>query len=279
MYKTLTLVFIVVLAMLKASCQTSDGYKVYALKIEESGTTLAKDIAVGATAKDSVRGCYMFWYLKGDAGRNILVDTGYLDPAEGSRKFVRPDSALLRINVSPADITDVIITHPHHDHIGGISLFTKAKFWMQKEDYDYFVGEAWQEKGFARGFNKTDLRNLVEINLQGRLKLVKGDSLEIIPGIRVFTGSKHTFESQYLLVNTISPTRKVLLASDAAWFYYNLSSLLPIPLFTFDPKAYVEAMKRIKRLTVGGGAIIPGHDDLVFSNYPKVAEWVVEIAR
>ena len=59
---------------------------------------------------------------------------------------MRPDSLLQRINVYPSDITDIIMTHPHYDHIGGINLFPKAKVWMQKDDFDYFVGEAWQDK-------------------------------------------------------------------------------------------------------------------------------------
>jgi len=84
--------------------------------------------------------------------------------------------------------------------------------------------------------------------LQGRLKLIKGDNIEIIPGIKVFIGSKHTFENQYLLVNSNSKTNRILIASDAIWFYYNLNNLLPIPTYTFDPKAYVEAMKRMKTL-------------------------------
>ena len=143
----------------------------------------------------------MFWFLKGENGRNILVDVGFLDSANVmNNSYERPDLVLKRIKVYPSDITDIIITHPHPDHIGGINLFPDARVWMQKEDFDYFVGGAWQENGFSAQFNKNDVRNLIEINLQGRLKLVEGDNIEIIPGIKVFIGSKHTFENQYLLV-------------------------------------------------------------------------------
>jgi glyoxylase-like metal-dependent hydrolase (beta-lactamase superfamily II) len=109
--------------------------------------------------------------------------------------------------------------------------------------------------------------------------MVDGDSIEIIPGIRVFTGSLHTKGSQYLLVNSNTPTGKVLLASDASWFYYNLNNLLPIPVYTFDPVAYVAAMKRIKTLMPDGDYIIPGHDDTIFTKFPKVCEGVVRIDR
>ena len=280
MNKKSLIVFLLLLVTIKAYCQRTNEYQVYALKVEDAGISAVKDIAVGAVASDSVRGSYMFWLLKGAGGRNILVDTGYLDSTKvGNSSYVRPDQLLKRMNISPSEISDVIITHCHHDHVGGISLFPKATFWIQKAEYDYYVGEAWQEKGFSKGFNRTDIHNLVDINLQGRLKMVNGDSIEIIPGIRVFTGSSHTKGSQYLLVNSNTKAGKVLLASDASWFNYNLNHLLPIPVYTFDPVTYVAAMKRMKTLMPDGDYRISGHDDIIFTKFPKVCEGVVRIDR
>ena len=278
MIKKLTIVFILCLAWLPAICQNSGQYQVFAIKFRDGWNISAQEMIDGANPKDSVSTCNMVWLLKGGNGKNILVDAGYLDTSKTvDKNYVRPDLVLQRIKLSADDITDLIITHPHLDHIGGINLFPKAKVWIQKDDFDYFVGELWQERGNPRGFEKNDVRNLIEINLQGRLKFVKGDNIEIIPGIRVFTGSKHTFENQYLLVN--SKTDKVLIASDAIWFYYNLDHLLPARTYVMDSKAYVEAMKRMKTLVTNPDLIIPGHDDLVFSKFPTVAEWIVKIAN
>jgi glyoxylase-like metal-dependent hydrolase (beta-lactamase superfamily II) len=280
MIKKIIFVFILFLTGLSSNCQKGDEYQVYAIKYLDGWYIPALDIAVGAKANDSVRFCFMVWLLKGENGRNILVDAGYIDSSKTENKnYVRPDLVLQRINVYPSDITDIILTHPHWDHIGGINLFPKAKIWMQKDDFDYFVGEAWQENGFSTGFEKNDVRNLIEINLQGRLKLVKGDNIEIIPGIKVFVGSKHTYENQYLLVNSNSKTNKILIASDAIWYYYNLDNLLSVPTYIFDPKAYIEAMKRMKTLVTNPDFIIPGHDDLVFSRFPKVNEWIAKIGN
>ena len=80
-----------------------------------------------------------------------------------------------------------------------------------------------------------DVLKIVNRNLNQKLKLVQGDDIEIYPGIKVFTGSKHTYESQFVLVDSASD--KVIIASDNAWFYYNINSLLPIPV-THDVKAY-----------------------------------------
>jgi glyoxylase-like metal-dependent hydrolase (beta-lactamase superfamily II) len=261
-----------------AVSQPQNVYDVYAFEYFKPATrTLVSDIAVGSTSKDSISFSYYFWFLNGDNGRKVLVDVGliqdYSKPIPG-KSYVRPDSALQRINVSPDDITDIIITHPHRDHIGGLPLFKKGTIWMQRNDYIYFVGDGWQKGADHRGFNQGDVLNIVQANLDGRVQFVDGDNIEIIPGIRVYIGSKHTFESQHLLVNTKND--KVLLASDDSWFYYNLDHELSIPL-VFDTSAYVTQLKRMKTLVSNKDLIIPGHDPLVMTRFPKVAEGVVKI--
>ena len=251
-------------------------YGVFAFEFAGNWNVTASEIAVGATTKESIKGSSIIWLLKGNNGRIVLVDAGFTDTAQyPALNYTRPDLVLLKINIKPEDITDIIITHPHFDHIGGIDLFPNAMVWMQKDDFDYFIGTAWQKNGFAEGFNKKDVFKLIQKSIDARLTLVKGDSIEIIPGIRVFIGSKHTFESQYVLVNGTSG--KTIIASDNIWYYYNLKYLLPIPKYTFDAKAYVSAMVRMKSLVSNIDLIIPGHDALIFSKFLKVAEGVVKI--
>ncbi|MDP3399121.1 MAG: MBL fold metallo-hydrolase [Bacteroidales bacterium] len=280
MIKNLSFGFMLILFSISANCQNLDEYQVYALKLHDGSFTFpARDYAVGANPKDSIQGCFMVWLLKGENGKNILVDAGYLDTAKTSQKLIKgADLALQKINVYPDDITDIIITHPHYDHIGGITLFPKAKIWMNKDDFHYFVGEAWQENGKPYALLKDDVRNIIDVNLQRRLNLVSGDDIEIMPGIRAYTGSKHSYENMYLVVNSNSNTNKILLASDAIWLYYNLDNLFPATL-CLDPDSYVEAMKRIKTLVPDPKFIIPGHDDLIFSIFPRVADGVVKIGN
>lgn len=253
-------------------------YEVFAIKIASSGKVPISAVAVGASTKDSVQICYMMWLLKGTNGKNILVDAGFTDTTgvPNLRYHIRPDLALERINVRPADITDMIITHPHRDHIDGIDLFPDAMVWMQKDDFDYFVGNAWQKGGFNTGFIKNDVIKIVQRNLNKKLTLVKGDDLEIIPGIKVFIGSKHTYESQFVLINTSAG--KVIIASDNSWFYYNVVNQLAIPM-TFDSKGYASNLKRMREMVKDVDLIIPGHDVLVFSKFPLVAKDVVRIRK
>lgn len=259
--------------------QTRNVYDIYAIEYAKIKNRLpASSVAVGANPNDSVSLSYFIWFLNGDNGRRVLVDAGLvpdsLKPLSNLRDYIRPDLALRQININVADVTDLIITHTHYDHIDGIDLFPKAVIWMQKNDFDYFVGGAWQKGASHIGLEKKDVLKIIQANLEGRLNLVNGDSIEIIPGILAFIGSKHTWESQHLLVSSNSD--KVLLASDDCWFYYNLDHLLSVPL-TFDQAAYVAQLKRMKTQVTDPRLIIPGHDALVLSRFPLVAKGVVKI--
>ena len=257
----------------------NNSYEIYALKFASLKFIFPVTVfAVGSTSKDSVQPCYMLYLLKGKNEKNILVDAGFTEtpPIYNMQGFnyVRPDDMLKKINVDPASITDIILTHPHWDHIGGIDLFPNAIVWMQEQDFNYFVGTAWQNNIDSSGFNTKDVLKINQKKIDKKLQLVKGDSVEIMPGIRVFTGSKHTYESQYVLVD--NGNDKVIIASDNSWLYYNLFNLLPIPL-TFDTNAYLQNLIRMKAMVKNVDLILPGHDPLVFSKFPKVIEDVVKI--
>ena len=64
----------------------------------------------------------------------IIVDTGY-DYEEAQRRNRpidrSPSEALKAININDSQVTDVIITHLHYDHAGGLIEFPNAKFHLQ----------------------------------------------------------------------------------------------------------------------------------------------------
>jgi len=260
----------------------TETYKVYAVKFANAAHPFPiSDWADGGPRTDSVNIDFMVWLIKGSNGRNILLDAGFRNDLDGARDFSivnysRPDSALFKLGLKPGDITDIILSHPHWDHIDGVGLFPNAHVWMQKEDFNYFVSTAWQKGGNNGGFEKRDVRTMIDINLAGRLTLVDGDNQEIIPGIKVYTGSRHTFNSQFVVVQT--GLTKVLLASDNIWIYYNLEHLAPASTGgTLDPAGYVRSMQRMKTLVSDVKYIVPGHDAAIFSKFPIVADGVVEI--
>jgi len=71
---------------------------------------------------------------------------------------------------------------------------------------------------------------------------------------------------------------KIIIASDNIYSYYNLEHLKSAPKnATFDTDGYVNAIKRMKTLASDSKFIIPGHDGLLFSKFPGVAENVIKI--
>jgi glyoxylase-like metal-dependent hydrolase (beta-lactamase superfamily II) len=282
MFKSYLISAILIIRFLNLNAQAPPAYEIYALKYFGIHSVPVSELALGAPGKDTMNMFFMYWLIRGNNGKNILVDAGFLNDLEIFKKlntsfYIRPDSVLLELNLKADEITDIILTHPHWDHIDGIPLFPKAHIWIQKEDYNYFVGDAWQKEGRHGGFYKRDVDSLVSLNIAGKLTLVDGDDKEIIQGIKVYTGSRHTFNSQYVLVQTGAD--KVILASDNIWIYYNLDHLKssPYPNGTFDTIAYVKSMQRMKIQTSDIKYIIPGHDPAIFTRFPMVKPDIVKI--
>ena len=139
-------------------------------------------------------------------GRNILFDSGFHREKWFKyfpvTDYLRPDEAVKLAGVKPDEVTDVVISHAHWDHMGGIDLFPKATVWIQKDELRYYTGEAWQTGGQHDGIDPEDVRELVQLNTQGRLRLVDGDNVEIFPGIRAYTGARHTYWPRTIAIST-----------------------------------------------------------------------------
>jgi len=115
---------------------------------------------------------------------------------------------------------------------------------------------------------------LVALSIEGRVKLVNGDSQEMIPGITCYIGGKHTYQSQYVGVN--AKDGKVVLASDNMYLFENLDKHVPIAA-TSDPDSNLRAQDRMKEIAASPKLIIPGHDPAVFERFPKISERIVKI--
>ncbi|MBR5271542.1 MAG: MBL fold metallo-hydrolase [Clostridia bacterium] len=68
--------------------------------------------------------------------KKILVDVG-CDTMPGFKlfEFQKPVEVLETYGVDRGDITDVIITHSHHDHIEAIGYYENATVHIQKDEY------------------------------------------------------------------------------------------------------------------------------------------------
>jgi glyoxylase-like metal-dependent hydrolase (beta-lactamase superfamily II) len=219
----------------------------------------------------------VFWLVQG-GGHNILFDSGFYRPQFfkdwAVADFRKPSDAVRAAGLGPDDITDVVISHMHWDHAGGMDLFPKAKVWLQKDELEYYAGSAWQSRRTHGGIDADDVQLAVKLNTEGRVTLIDGDAKEFLPGITAYTGGKHTYASQFIAVNTATGT--VVLASDNMYLYENLEKHLPIAQ-TLDRESNLRAQDRMKQLAADPRLIIPGHDPLVMTRFPQVAPGVVKI--
>lgn len=76
-------------------------------------------------------------YLIKTENRLILADAGCETmPGFVMTDFIGPVKALRNIGVKADEITDLIITHAHHDHIECAKYFKNAVIYIQKDEYE-----------------------------------------------------------------------------------------------------------------------------------------------
>jgi glyoxylase-like metal-dependent hydrolase (beta-lactamase superfamily II) len=253
-------------------------YEVYAVRFATLLEFKVSNLVQGADRARSIDIAMALWVLKGPDGRTVLVDAGfYREPYLSNGKvaeYTRPDRALKPLGIAPEDVTDIIVTHMHWDHVDGVDLFPKARVWIQKEEYEYYTQDVRRPGGDPK-FPPPDYAvALVKLHREGRVNLVDGDDKEIIPGITVYTGGRHTFASQYAGVNT--KAGRMVIASDNLYLYENLDKHVPIAQ-TLDAAANLAAQDRMRRLAASPRLIIPSHDPEVFVRFPKPGNGVAKL--
>jgi glyoxylase-like metal-dependent hydrolase (beta-lactamase superfamily II) len=261
--------FAAIFAALLGASSTPE-HSIQAIRLADSPGDSVADMVVGAPKDEKIDTIYALWLIRGGV-RNILFDSGFHRERwfkEWTIKdYLRPDEAVKLAGVNPEEVTDIVISHAHWDHMGGIDLFPKAVVWIQKEEFLYYTGPAWQPGGDHGGIDPDDVQQLVRLNTEGRLRLVDGDNIEIFPGIRVYTGGRHTFASQYLRIAGNPP---FVLASDNVYLYRNLAEHKASATFSdADHAANIQNQERMIKLAGGNpDRVIPGHDAAQFQKYP-----------
>lgn len=258
----LRLTFILLFLVTKLSAQTDAQYSIQAIKY---GTMNFQ----GDTGSPRIGVTFMLFLLK-SKDKTILIDAGFYKTDMLAqfrvKDFISPADAVQLVGVKPNEVTDIIISHAHLDHIGAIDLFPNATIWMQRKEYEYYTGLAWQTEGKTGGLFWSDVVTLVQKNTEGKVKFVDGDDVEILPGIRGYLGGRHTYASQYFKVDG-SPA--YVLACDDAPFYRLVEERRGGTIF--EPTDAESSKKAVERMISLAGSIekvIPGHDILIFEKFP-----------
>jgi glyoxylase-like metal-dependent hydrolase (beta-lactamase superfamily II) len=252
-----------------SSAAQAPEYSIDAILYATAPNVQVSELVVGGPKDEKIDLACVVWLIRG-GGRTILFDSGFHRDTFlkefPDKDYLRPDEAVKQAGVAPDAVTDIVISHAHWDHMGGIDLFPKAIVWIQKDEYRYYTMDAWQPGGDHGGIDPEDVAALVKLNTQGRVHLIDGDNVEIFPGIRAYTGSRHTYASEYLRVGGHPP---FVLASDNVYLYLNLSSHLASATFSdADHAANIAQQARMIELAGSVDRVVPGHDILQFQRFP-----------
>ena len=167
-----------------------------------------------------------------DGGRKILIDTGNGNKWDEKSKSIYGfdftdslEGSLKELNLSPSDITDVILTHLHFDHTGGstkiengkiVPTFPNAKYFVQKKNYEWAMNPSERDRG---SHLKNNFEPLME---EGVLTLIGGeetfdDEIEFV----IVNG--HTYAQQLIKISDSSNT--ILYCADL----FPTTSHIPLP--------------------------------------------------
>lgn len=150
------------------------------------------------------------------ATKKILVDTGMGNKWDDKNREIYTidqestslDQSLLKMNLKPEDITDVILTHLHFDHTGGSTVnnngklepaFPNATYYVQKENYQWAINPSERDKG---SYIKD---NFVPLKDAGVLMQIEGEK-QFDDEIDFIIVNGHTYGQQLLKISDSSGT-------------------------------------------------------------------------
>ena len=186
-----------------------------------------------------------------DGKRKILIDTGNGNKWDEKSKNIYGfdftnslEGSLNNLNLAPSDITDVILTHLHFDHTGGstkiendklIPAFPNAKYYVQKENYEWAMNPSERDKG---SYLKDSFEPLMK---EGVLNFIE-DQEKFDDEIEFVIINGHTFAQQLIKISDSSNT--ILYCADL----FPTTSHIPLPYvmgYDLQPLVTVEEKKKV----------------------------------
>lgn len=213
--------------------------------------------------------CISWLLIDQQSGKKVLVDAGpSKDPARDSRlhgKIERSEeqyleNALKAYDTAPEEISLVIATHLHWDHILGVAELLQARVVAQRAELAYAVAPMPFEYG-AYELNDKDQPPIFMRFLQ-RIDCVDGDTW-LTDGLSVLSLPGHSPGSQGVRVETEDGV--YLIVGDALDGYENLEEAVPTCMYSNLTEWYSSYAKIREQHLRFGAKVFPGHDEAVWT--------------
>jgi len=145
-------------------------------------------------------------FLFRDAGRVVLVDTGsgdFFGPGYGGKLL----ESLASVHVSPNQITDVLLTHAHDDHMGGLVhngqlVFPQAIIHLSAPDLAFFLDRSNSEKTrYAMSYFDQAYTALKPEQDAGKIVPFHSGE-EVVPGVEAVIHPGHTPGSTFYILRS-----------------------------------------------------------------------------
>lgn len=220
--------------------------------------------------------------LARSAGRCVLIDTGFADPAVharltakyGETRWAAPAGVLRRIGIEPSQVDTILLTHNHFDHAGCVGDFPAAHVWIQKREIDEYLTAAARPARFE--FLTRSCQADLPRRLAARASTLADGPATVAPGLSLRPAhGTHTAGSQLVVVENEADGTWIF-AGDNVYSYENLDGLhgdgvlAPIAMTTGSAAAWLDLADSMLA-TVGGETrrILPFHEAAVWERFPS----------
>lgn len=198
----------------------------------------------------------------------ILFDTGYdLRHVSAVLPFEKPEQTphqtipaqLKLLGLEITDISLVVNSHYHFDHVGGNRYCTKATTIAHRKELE--------QSHHCQPFERLGYSDLSFDEIGPRYELIAGDA-EIASGVRLFETPGHTAGHMSMMVE-LSGRRPMLFTGDAAYTRESVEREI-IAGFHLDPVASLQSMQRLKDLAAEHDAeLFYSHDPASYATWEK----------
>jgi glyoxylase-like metal-dependent hydrolase (beta-lactamase superfamily II) len=191
-------------------------------------------------------------FLVRSGDRVALVDVGNGPSTAETRPSGGFVDNLRALGVEPGDVTDVLLSHLHRDHIGwasrdGQSVFPNATYRVHEADWELFVSGPNAIRGAQR----------LLLPVESQLDLFS-DEGELLPGVIARPAPGHTPGSTVYLV--ADGDKRALLMGDAVHTIEELTDPEVESIYDLDRAAAQAVRERFAREAIDEGTLIgAGH--------------------